>query len=496
MRIGIGGLHHETNSFSNIPMDWETVDRCSNVGEGMYYHRGVRKYMGGFLAEAEALGVETVPAAMAYLCPSGHITTEALEKHRDRIVSMLWQAHQEKPLDAIALNLHGAGVADGYPDADGEIIRAVREKFGKDMPIGVVLDLHANVTDGMLALSDLLLGVKCYPHVDEFESGRLMFGKLVDMVRRKERPAKAMVRLPWLLVPAEGVTTAGPAHKVQQLCYRLPKENEELFDVTFFHGFPYSDIPEAGVSVTAVAATQAAADAAVMEVARFAWSIRREFPVPANSPERAFDLALALPEDKGPVVINESSDNTGGGAPGDGTHLLREMLKRNIPGSAMGYIYDPEVARQAADAGVGATITCRLGGKMDDLHGAPLELEAYVKTVSDGTFINHSPMGGGNTSRIGLAVCLVVGNVSIVVGSTRTQPMDDGVFRVAGLRWDLLRIIGIKSSQHFKGWWAQRAGGIIACDPPGVHCADLTGFDFRFTNTAYYPLSAPVWDAE
>lgn len=494
MRIGIGGLHHETNSFSNIPMDWETLDRCSNVGDGMYYHRGVRKYIGGFLAEAEALGVDIVPSAMAYLCPSGHITTEALENHRDRIVDMLWKAHLENPLDAIALNLHGAGVADGYPDADGEIIRAVRQRFGESMPIGVVLDLHANVTDEMLRLSDLLLGVKCYPHIDEFESGRLMFGKLVDMVQKKEKPAMSLLRLPWLLVPAEGVTTSGPAHKVQTLCYRLPAEREGLFDVTFFHGFPYSDIPEACVSVTAVADTQQAADEAAMEVARYAWSIRKEFPVPARSPAEAFDLALEFPENSGPIVINESSDNTGGGAPGDGTHLLREMLKRNIPGSAMGYMYDPEVAQQAAKAGVGATISCRLGGKMDNLHGEPLSLEAYVKTVSDGTFINHSPMGGGNTSRIGLCVCLVVGNVSIVVGSIRTQPMDDGVFRVAGLRWDLLRIVGIKSSQHFKGWWASRAGGIIACDPPGVHCADLTVFDFQNTNTKAFPLEDVTWN--
>ena len=493
MRIGIGGLHHETNSFSNIPMDWETIDRCSNVGEGMYYHRGVRKYTGGFLEEAEKLGVEVVPSAMAYLCPSGHITAEALENHRNRIVEMLWNAHREKPLDAIALNLHGAGVADGYPDADGEIIRAVRERFGEAMPIGVALDLHANVTDEMLALSDLLIGVKCYPHVDEFECGRQMFGKLVEMVEKRERPARSLVRLPWLLVPAEGVTTSGPAHKVQSLCYRLPQQREGLFDVTFFHGFPYSDIPEACVCVTAVAATQEIADAAAGEVARFAWSIRREFPVQALSPEEAFNLALQMGEGDGPVVINESSDNTGGGAPGDGTHLLREMLRRNIPGSAMGYIYDPEVALQAAKAGVGATISCRLGGKTDPLHGQPLELEAYVKTISDGTFINHSPMGGGNTSRIGLCACLQVGNVSIVVGSIRTQPMDDGVFRVAGLRWDLLKIVGIKSSQHFKGWWAERSAGIIPCDPPGVHSADLRAFQFQHTNTSAFPLKDAAW---
>ena len=108
---------------------------------------------------------------------------------------------------------------------------------------------------------------------------------------------------------------------------------------------------------------------------------------------------------------------------------------------------------------------------------------------SDGEFVNHSPMGGGNVSRIGLTACLQVGNVSIVVGSKRTQPMDDGVFRIAGLRWDLLTIIGIKSSQHFKGWWAQRAGGIVACDPPGVHCADLRTFCFQHTNTDAFPLA-------
>jgi microcystin degradation protein MlrC len=193
-------------------------------------------------------------------------------------------------------------------------------------------------------------------------------------------------------------------------------------------------------------------------------------------------------------VINESSDNTGGGAPGDGTHLLREMLRRNIPGSAMGYIYDPEVAQQAATAGVGATIHCRLGGKTDPLHGQPLALEAYVKTISDGTFINYSPMGGGNTSRIGLCACLQVGNVSIVVGSIRTQPMDDGVFRVAGLRWDLLSVVGIKSSQHFKGWWAQRAGGIVACDPPGVHSADLRAFPFQNADQNAFPLKDPAWE--
>lgn len=495
MRIGIGGLHHETNSFSNIPVTWQLMDSLSDIGENMRQkYTGVHKYIGGFLQKGVELGMETVPASMAYLTPSGHMTQEALEKHRDRIVDMLWQAHQEKPLDAIALNLHGAGVADGYPDADGEILRAVREKFGPDMPIGVPLDLHANVTDQMMRYADLLIGVKCYPHTDEYECGMQVLEILADMTENNWRPFRRKVRLPWLIVPAEGVTLSGPAYEVQRKCLQTIEADEDLIDVTFFHGFPYSDIEEAGVTVTAMGKTQEAADRAALAVARFAWERRRDFSVPANSAEKAFDLALAIPGGNGPVVINESSDNTGGGAPGDGTHLLREMLKRNIPNSAYGYIYDPEVVQLAAKAGVGSRINCRLGGKMDKLHGEPIELkDAYVKSISDGKAVNYAVMHYGAIRNIGLTVCLVVGNVSIVVGSIRTQPMDDSAFRVAGLRYDLLHIAALKSSQHFKGWWTERSSGIVPCDSPGIHCADLTVFDFKYTNTTYYPLQDAKW---
>ena len=496
MRIGIAALHHETNSFSNIPMDWEYM--CKTRFEKETYkntYAGIRNYSGGFITKGKELEIEIVPAAAAYLCPSGHITDEALEKHRDGIVSLLWQAHQENPLDAIALNLHGAGVADSYPDADGEILRAVRKKFGPDMPIGCVLDLHANVTREMMEYADLLTGVKGYPHVDEFEAGADMLEILADMVQNNWRPCKRLIQLPWLIVPAEGVTLTGPAHDVQQQLLKHELEDADLLNATFFHGFPYSDIAQAGVSVTAMGKTQEAADRNALEIARYAWSHRRDFAVPANSAETAMDLAEQIPITNGPVVIHESSDNTGGGAPGDGTHLLREMLKRDLPGSAFGSIYDPEVAALAAKAGVGAKISCKLGGKMDDLHGEPIELtDAYVKCISDGKYVSVSPMGAGTMRNSGLTALLVVGNMHIVVSSVRGQAMDDGFFRVVGLRHDLLRYAALKSSQHFKGWWKDYCSGIVPCDSPGIHCADLHVFDFKFTNTSYFPLADATWN--
>ena len=236
------------------------------------------------------------------------------------------------------------------------------------------------------------------------------------MVTNHWRPYKRLIQLPWLMVPAEGVTLSGPAHEVQQMLLKYEREEPQLVNATFFHGFPYSDIAQAGVSVTAMAKTQADADRCALEIARFAWSIRRKFAVPANSAAMAMDLAEQIPITNGPVIIHESSDNTGGGAPGDGTHLLREMLKRNLSDSAFGSIHDPEVAAMAAKAGVGAKITCKLGGKTDNLHGEPIELtDAYVKCISDGKFLGLSPMGGGSICNAGLTALLVVGNVNIIV---------------------------------------------------------------------------------
>ena len=497
MRIGTGAFFHETNSFSNIPVTQERLAIRWAEGEGIFRaYTGIKDYMGGFIDEAKEQGVVLVPSVFARDCPCGKTHRTAIEEVRDRIVNMLLKAHQEKPLDAIALHLHGAGVAEGYPDVDGMIIRAVREAFGPDMPIGVVLDLHGNITDTMMEQSDLLIGIKTYPHVDEYTAARIMFARLCDMVRCGYKVHKKIIRLPWHMAPAEGLTTAGPAHDVQQLLYKLEETEENLLQASFFQGFPYSDIKECGVSVVTMALDQETADRTALEIARYAWNRRKDFAVDIHSAAQAFDLALAVPAGVGPVVINESSDNTGGGTPGDGTYLLREMLERNLPGTAFGYIYDPEVAQLAAKAGIGARITCKLGGKMDRLHGEPIELQdAYVKCISDGVFINHSPKGGGNTVRLGLSACLVVGNVDVVVSSDRVQATDDGVFRMVGLFKDDYKIVAVKSSQHFKAWWADRSRAMIPCETPGIQCADLTCFDFKYANPEYYPLKDATWEA-
>ena len=491
MRIAVGGFEHETNTFGTIPVTEEILARDTTSGQGFFdRYDGVRNTAGGTIAACRDLGIELLPVCQADLAPSGPAKKNVFEAFRGRLTEELWQAHSQKPLDAIVLNIHGAGAAEAYPDLEGELLRSVRARFGDAVPIGIVLDLHANVSPEMIRLSNITVGYKCYPHVDTFESAY----RLVSLLREQHEAQKplhqALIRRPWHVIPSAGSTLAGPARDIKLFNQALTEAHPELKDLSFFHGFPYADTPCSGASVTAVAETQEAALKYAREAAEYAWSRRHDFAAPIHSAAEAMDLAE---QTEGITVINESSDNPGGGAPGDGTHLLREMIKRDRPGSVYGYIYDPQVARQALSAGPGARIDCLLGGKSDRRHGDPIELKgAYVKTLSDGTYLKKNPMGAGETARIGLTVLLETGNVSVIVSEGRRQTLDDGPFRIVGIDWRDMKIIALKSSQHFKGWWKERADAIISCDSPGIHSADLSYFDYRFLDKSYYPFRDPA----
>lgn len=494
MRIAIGGFCHETNFFSYVTVSQEEMKASTREGEALVKGcTGAHSYLGGFIDEAKAQDVEVVGTYFMGRKPSGPCDPKGVAYAHERLPQLLWEAYQREPYDGIALFMHGGGSAEGFPDPEGTILEAVRAKMGMDIPIGVVLDLHGNVTDRMVKNANLLMGCKHYPHIDEYDEGRTMFRLLVEKLRGGYPTYQRLVQLPWLMVPAEGVTTSGPAHDVQQLCMAREAEDPALLQASFFQGFPYTDVPDCCVSIITVAKTQEAADRHALEIARYAWDRREDFTVPKYSAEKAVDIALTMGE--GPILINENSDNPGSGTPGDGTYLLRELLRRDLP-SAFGFIYDPEVAEQAKKAGVGATISCRLGGKTDNLHGEPIAIEnAYVRCVSDGSFVRQSLMGFGGHNSLGTTVCLVVGNVEIAVGSFRTQTFDEGPFVTAGITWRNKRLIALKSAQHFKGWWADKVKGIVTCDSPGVGSADLTTFKFKLANTDYYPLKDAKWEA-
>lgn len=481
MRFAIGQISHETCTFCAAPTsvaDFQTHTWCEGE-EIVRRHRGVRSYLGGMIDGAAARGIDLVPTFSAGAVPSGTITREALEAMRDALLGGLRRAG---PVDAICLALHGAGVADGVDDIESYILRAVRDAVGAKVPVVATLDLHANMTQAMLDHADALLGVNCYPHTDSFDRGVEAVGTAERLVRGEIRPEMHLVMLP-MLIPASP-TTLSPAKDVNAICWEWERKPGVL-DCTFFHGFPQTDIPLPRVSVLATSdGDEALARRAAEDVAARLWAMRAQFAPAVTPPAEAVRRALAA--EGQPVVINEPADNPGGGGPGDGTHLLRAMLDAGVRDACFGFLTDPETARQAHRAGVGETISVRLGGKSGPLGGAPIEARAYVKALTDGRFIQQSPMGAGAQVDLGPMARLDVAGIDVLVSTKRQQTLDPEVFLLHGIDVGRRKIVALKSEAHFRAAFEPIATAIIPADAPGLATRDLPTLPYR-------RLLRPVW---
>jgi microcystin degradation protein MlrC len=487
MRVAVGGISHETNTFCRGESTLDNFkERSWAEGQQIIDNsRGVRNYIGGIIDAAETLGIELVPTFFTSATPSATISADTYATLRGNLLDAMRAAGE---VDAICLTLHGAGVAAGVDDIEGDIIQHIRELFGPDMPIVVTLDLHGNMTSQMVEHADALLGVNLYPHTDSYDRGVEAIELIPKLVSGEVKPVMHLTVLP-MMIPST-TTNLSPAKDVNELCWEM-ESRPGVLDCTFFHGFAPADIPKVGISVLAIADGDPDLAREVSEgIANHIWEIREEFRVTPTPPEEAFRQALAT--EGRPVIINEKADNPGGGGPGDGTHLLRAMIEADLPEACFGFIYDPETAEQAHDAGAGSTISVRLGGKTEDLHGEPIVTEAYVKCLTDGRFIQQSPMGRGGRVNLGKMARLVIGGIDVLVSSIRTQTLDDEVFRLHGIDVTRYKIVAIKSSNHFRAGFEPISHAIIRADTPGLVSADLSSFEYKRLQRPIWPLDDDV----
>ncbi len=485
-RVAIGEVAHETNTFIAAPTSVEPFKAFMWLeGEAIPAKlTGVRSYVGGMLDRAAELGVTAVPTLVTMAYPSGTITAAAYRAIADTLLDHLRRA---LPLDAVCLSLHGAGVAEGIDDLEGAILAEVRGLVGPAVPIAVALDLHGNITQAMVDRADGLFGVNFYPHTDSYERGAEAIGFLHRLLAGEIKPVMHLERLPMMIPTCS--TDIEPGKRLNGLAWEW-EARPGLLDCTIFHGFPYTDVPAVGMSVLAIADGDAApAREAARAVARAVWDAREEYRPPVLSPGEAIAEALAVVDrDGGPVVINDTSDNPGGGSPGDSTHLLRAMLEAGLEGACYAFIYDPQTAAHAHDAGVGATIRVRLGGKTDTMHGPPIEAEAYVKGLTDGRFTLTTPMWRGFPVDLGPMARLRIGGVDVLVSSERQQVLDDEVFLLHGIDVRRYRIVALKSSAHFRAGFNHLAKAMIAADAPGATTLRLDTFPYRRIPRPIWPL--------
>ena len=487
MRIAIGQVAHETNTFSNVKT---TIDLFKlwewDHGETIVQkHSGVKDYLSGMIDRGSSLGIEIVPTFSAWANPSGTITKETYQAAKHNLISSIKAAGE---LDAICLFLHGAGVAEDTDDLEGDLLTELRNEFGYKIPIVIALDLHANITETMVIESDAILGNIDYPHTDSYERGIEAIDITIKIIKEEVNICMSLAKLP-LLIPTTSSYTS-PVKDINEWCQEW-EEHPDVLDCTLFHGFPYSDIPVAGVSIVTITNDNPLLAGEISEeLAARIWEVKDKFFPDLPTPKKA--LAIASSRINYPIVINEASDNPGAGTPADGTYLLQEMIEANIPNSCFGFMYDPEVVEIAHKAGIGSRIEIDLGGKTDTLHGKPLKISAYIKCLTDGQFIQSSPMWKGSKINLGNSTRLQIGNVDVIVCSVRAQTFDEQVFLLHGIDVLQTKIIGLKSAHHFRASFLPIAKEIISVDSPGLSTGDLSSFDYKKVERPIYPLDHVV----
>lgn len=485
MRFFIAMFSHETNTFSTIPTDQRQFEArdLRYGGEILEAYRGTGTCLGGMIDAAAARGVTLVPGLAAAASPAGRVTADFYRRTTQRLLEDLKSAGS---LDGVLLDLHGAMVPESTEDGEGDLLRAVREAVGPTVPLAVTLDLHANVTESMVRHATLLHGYKTYPHVDMDARGREATERLLDVARGGIRPTVAW-RQPRLLPPIAGQLTArGPMRRLYDLAGEMEKD-PKVVSISVFAGFPLADIKDAGLSIyVATDGDQHLADELADRLAATAWEHRREFLHTALPVGKA--VARARAAEGRPVILADIADNTGGGAGGDTTEILRELLRVGARQTTVACIWDAEAVQACIKAGVGATVTVRVGGKVDPSHGAPIEVTGRVRTLSDGRFLHKGPMFRGLEGRLGPTAVLDVNDLKIILISLRWQTLDPEMLRVVGIDPTAEKILVLKSSVHYRAAFEPLAHTIIEVDAPGLSSSNLARFTFKHVRRPIYPL--------
>ena len=484
MKIFSAFLATETNTYAAAPTGWGGF-----LEYGLYHGDASRRDpqgIGGPMVDLHRLlaakGHELVESLSAFAQPLGTTVRTVYESLRDEILSDLKNA---LPVDGVILLLHGAMVADGYNDCEGDLIARVREIVGPDVPIGVELDLHCHTTALMQRSAHALIAYKEYPHIDALPRLEELLRIVLDTAAGRVRPTTAMFDCK--MVGLWHTTREPMASFVRRM--QATEQQPGVLSVSLGHGFPWGDVPEAGARLWVITDNDPALAAALAEqLGREFWALRHETVTPTLTIDAALDHAARI--DEGTVVIADIADNAGGGAMSDSTFILQALLARGARDVAIGAFWDLGAIQICRDAGVGARITLRIGGKCGPASGEPVDLDVEVKSILSENF----QLGlNSNDERAPLGPSVWVqasGGLDIVLVSVRSQTFAPAVFSGLGIALESKRLIVVKSTQHFHAQFAPLAREILYVTTPGAISMDFASLNYRVRDLDYWPRVA------
>ncbi|MEZ6141142.1 MAG: M81 family metallopeptidase [Zavarzinella sp.] len=486
IRIGVGGLMHESNTFSSATVGEQqfregsltTGDQLLATWENTHHE------LGGAISACRTEGAEVIPLCMAWATPSGIVEQATF----DRLCEQLFQQIAQHRPDGVVLALHGAMVTENCFSGDLELVRRFREKFGYQLPLAVTLDFHANNDPQIAQLAQIIVGYQTYPHVDQFRCGELAGKLLVRTLRGEIQPVSAVATLPLIINLLGQATEQSPMREIMVAARTLEQENGVLA-ASVFGGYYYADVPNMGPSVVVV--TDGKYQQAEMEadlLAEQLWAQRFALNVIADSPEVAVSKAVAS-QHPNPKLLIDLGDNIGGGSAGDGTTLLAELLAANATGWLV-VLYDPQAVALAEQLGIGGTFSGAVGAKSDDLHGKPIPITGTVRSIDAGTWEELQPRHGGKRYHDqGKTVVLQVGeNNLLVINSLRTPPFSLGQLTSLGIDPSQRSIIVVKAAVAYKAAYAELHPEIIHVNTPGLTAIDPKMFHYQRIRRPIFPL--------
>jgi microcystin degradation protein MlrC len=484
MRIAIAKFGQETSTFSPVATTLDTFREFGIYeGDEMLTPSKNTGSLAGFMDAAKATGIDWIPLPLfrAWAGASGVITKDTLQFFEDKLRSGL---ESVLLIDAFYFDLHGAGQAENEPDTEGYLLQISREILGDAVPIVIALDHHANITQLMIDNCNGLVGHRTQPH-EPYETGYLAGKMLFDLLQGKTKLAMAWRKIPLITHQEQFLTSHAP----MKVWFDLAREIEARPNVISASPFPmqpWLDVPEGGWATVVVTNNDPQlADNLAAELANKAWELRDAFlKQDSISPEAAIQKALAA--ETGLVILSDTGDSVFGGASGDSTVILREMLRQQINQTALVPMPDAAAVEKAITAGEGSTITVMLGGKLDPNFAQPVEVTAQVIRIGGGRI--KAEIVGMESFDMGRAALLKAGSIYIVVSEARgiggNHPI---VYRHFGIEPAEAKMAVLKTASNWQ-YYKEMTSEVIRVDTPGATMSNLHGFKWEQLPRPIYPL--------
>ena len=482
MRFAFGGILHESNTF--CPRRTTLEHFRTSVGEEIIpVHRGSRCFFGGVIDAARELGVALHPTLAASANPYGTIEAEAFDHLMDALLRGFEGAGA---VDGAVLCLHGGMVAENSLDPEGEILSRVREAVG-DTPVVCTLDMHCNISLRMVENADAFFVNNENPHMDSYDRAVEATHALHRIVKGEIEPVMALEK-PGMLPPTLHVNPphSGPLVPLFERAFEM-EADPRVINVNIASGFPWCDVPDAGMGVlTVVDRDHGLAEELAEELSRRLWEVRHEFIPSLPTAEEAVERAMRAEE--GPVILADVADNPGDGTTEDSNGVLRALVERGAKDAALAVICDPEAVEECASTGVGNRVALELGCKAR-LFGEPLTLDVTVKTISDGVFWHHGPLFGGYRVDIGRAAVVEHDGIEVILTGRTHNPTDPGVFLRHGIEPSRKKILVVKTFRmHMEPNYRPFAKEIIEVDAPGQASPNMKRFNWTRIPRPMFPI--------